>query len=85
MLDWNSDSAEKGWGAVDAVDTTAGGGRGAANKGGGNVECVDADECNVDIDVIAPGGGVGLVIVFVAGDNCVLQLKLKENNFTILE
>ena len=72
MLDWNNDSAENGWGAVDAVDTTAGGGRGAANKGGGNVECVGAAECMVDIVELPPGGGVGLVIVLVAGDNCVL-------------
>lgn len=70
LLDWNNDSAENGWGVgADAVDTTAGGGRGVANKGGGNVECELAVECKDDITL---GGGVGLVNVLVAGDNCVL-------------
>lgn len=74
MLDWNNDSAENGWGVgADAVDTTAGGGRGAANKGGGNVECELGVECNEAIDDITLGGGVGLVnVLLVAGDNCVL-------------
>lgn len=35
--------------------------------------------CIADIDAIEPGGGVGRVIVFVAGDNCVeLVLKIRE-------
>lgn len=85
LLDWNRDSAENGWGAdcIDDADETAGGGKGVANNGGGNAEWVDAAECNGGNDVIEPGGGVGLVIVFVAGDNCellVLQKKTRYKN-----
>lgn len=92
MLDWNRDSAEKGCGTTDAADVVTvaladDGGKGVANRGGGNDECdVGVDEC-IDIggcgngmpDEIEPGGcvggGVGFVNVFVttAGDNCALQ------------
>lgn len=73
LLDWNRDSAENGWGAacvVLALDT-AGGGKGVANIDGGIVEYVTAVEC-IGIDATEPGGGVGLVNEFVAGDNCAL-------------
>lgn len=76
LLDWKRDSAENGCGAALetlALDET--GGKGAANRGGGNDECDVTVECNDD--AIDPGGGVGFVIVFViAGDNCAL-LELK--------
>lgn len=62
LLDWNRDSAENGWGADDVG--TAGGGNGAVNRGGGNVDGPD--------EVADVGGGVGLVTEFVAGDNCVV-------------
>lgn len=61
-----------------SVDDLPGGGKGVANNGGGNDECVVAVECNGGSEVIEPGGGVGRVIVFVAGDNCEL-LVLKGN------
>lgn len=73
MLDWKSDSAENGWGAVGPADDTAGGGRGVANNGGGNdcVGCVAAVEWCGDcgMEATEPGGGVGLVRVLIAGDS----------------
>lgn len=98
LLVWNSDSAEKGCGMTDAADVVTvalddDGGKGVANKGGGNDECdVGVDECidsdggggNGMPDEIEPGGcvggGVGFVNVFVtAGDNCVLQTRGNRN------
>lgn len=61
-----------------ALDET--GGKGVANRGGGNDECVVAVECSDCTDAIEPGGSDGFVIVFViAGDNCAL-LELKNRN-----
>lgn len=69
LLDWNSDSAEKGFGfdvgggsdgiEVCGLEVDTGGGIGAANIGGGK-ECIPSDT----------GGGVGRgAEVAVAGDN----------------
>lgn len=98
LLVWNRDSAENGCGTVDAADVVTvaldeDGGKGVANRGGGNDECdVGVDECidsdggggNGIPDAIEPtgcvGGGVGFDSVFVttAGDNCALQTERKE-------
>lgn len=70
LLDWNRDSAENGCGATDAeLALETGGGNGAANIGGGRVEYVTLV---AGAEPIEPGGGVGLVNEFVAGDNCAL-------------
>lgn len=90
LLDWNKDSAEKGWGAG-AVADTAGGGIGAANKGGGNDEWFGGavDECiggmdggpdPVDED---DGGGVGRAKMLVAGESCCGTELLELNKRTI--
>lgn len=68
LLDWNSDSAENGCGAAE-LELETGGGNGAANIGGGRVEYVTFV---AGAEPIEPGGGVGLVNEFVAGDNCAL-------------
>lgn len=90
LLDWNRDSAEKGCGAGAAADT-AGGGMGAANKGGGNDEWFGGpvDECmggmvgGPDPVEDEDGGGVGRAKILVAGESC-CGTELLELNETIL-
>lgn len=82
LLDWKSDSAENGLGLVVGggkfgievcgLELETGGGKGAANMGGGKL-CMF---------MVAGGGGVGLgTVVAVAGDNWeVVLLLLGTNN-----